>query len=206
MKMKPYLFLLIAFVGSLSGGFYIMVFAQAPTEAALPPTEAALPPTEAVLPLTEAALPPSDGALPPVEELALPPAEAQLEIPFVSFDIPLEYNPDEYRSPFDVPKQKIFFDAQGGSVLTQEDAALSEPILAYPLKEYSVTGILWGVKKPRAVLKSPSGKKYTITTGNRVGREGGVVWKIREKEIVFLMPSENGVLTQGTPEVLMMAN
>jgi Tfp pilus assembly protein PilP len=127
----------------------------------------------------------------------------------------LGYNPTQYRDPFSVPLSLQGKDPRTILETTieetsesseQEDTSVvtSNPYLAHYVKEYIISGILWGVKKPRAMVVAPSGQLLSIQTGMRLGREGGVVWAIREKEVVFLMPDRQGDLRKGTPLILRM--
>ncbi len=58
------------------------------------------------------------------------------------------------------------------------------PLQRYELGEFRLVGIIWGLKAPRALVEDSEGKGYTITLGTKIGRSGGVVIRISEKEIV----------------------
>ena len=62
------------------------------------------------------------------------------------------------------------------------------PFTRFLLREYQLQAILWNVQEPKAIYKSPSGELIKVKIGYRIGREGGVVWKIREKEVLILIP------------------
>ncbi len=62
------------------------------------------------------------------------------------------------------------------------------PFTQFLLREYQLQAILWNVKEPKAIYKSPNGELVKVKIGYRLGREGGVIWKIREKEVLSLIP------------------
>lgn len=64
----------------------------------------------------------------------------------------------------------------------------SGPFGSALLREYQLLGIVWNVKSPKALFKDPSGQLVKVQIGYKLGREGAVTWKIREKEVVFLIP------------------
>lgn len=161
-------------------------------------------------------------------DLPVPPAEAEVdevmdqatiqvitdqEIAELKREKEIDYSPEDFRDPFTLPKR---FMVQP-EVIAPEVVATpiaeapkqevsQDPLLAYPTRDYRVTAILWGVKKPRAVLIAPNGKAYKVYPSVRVGREGAVIWAIREKEVVFLTPDESGNYKKGTALVVQMRN
>lgn len=58
------------------------------------------------------------------------------------------------------------------------------PLQKWDLEKYRVVGILWDVKKPRAMLRDPDGTIYTVMQNSKVGRNNGSVIAIREGEVV----------------------
>lgn len=67
--------------------------------------------------------------------------------------------------------------------LRAKDLSALPPLQRYELGELKVVGILWTKKGPRALLEDAEGKGYSVTAGTRVGRSGGVVSRITEKEV-----------------------
>jgi len=133
------------------------------------------------------------------------------------FEYELGYKPEDYRDPFLPPTsikaptnpymqkgQNDFDDSSFDD--DSEGSASTTPYTSYYLKTYKISGILWGVSKPKAIVTAPSGQNLSIFIGTRLGREGGVVWAIREKEVVFLLPDRNGDYRNGTPMILRMRN
>jgi len=98
------------------------------------------------------------------------------------------YDPRGKRDPFlsfvrDVTQQR-----------GKTDLAALPPIQRYELGELKLVGVLWTKKGARALVEDAEGKGYSVTTGSRIGRSGGVVTRITEKE---LFVREEYVGTQG---------
>jgi len=66
----------------------------------------------------------------------------------------------------------------------KNDLAAVPPIQRYELGELKLVGILWTKKGAKALVEDAEGKGYSVTTGSRIGRAGGVVTRITEKELV----------------------
>jgi Tfp pilus assembly protein PilP len=58
------------------------------------------------------------------------------------------------------------------------------PLQRYELGEFRFVGIIWSPKVTRALVEDSEGKGYTVSLGTKIGRSGGVVTRITEKEIV----------------------
>lgn len=58
------------------------------------------------------------------------------------------------------------------------------PLQRNELGEFRFVGVIWSPKVTRALVEDSEGKGYTISVGTRIGRSGGVVTRITEKEIV----------------------
>lgn len=139
--------------------------------------------------------------------------EAINTISGLKIEVPLNYNPVDYRDPFAPPIKN-----DGTPLLNPENpytdnnqektaqTLSDDPLLVHFLKDYQVIGLIWGVKKPRAMVKLPTGRVVTISPGMRLGREGGVVRAIREKEVVFIVPDREGDYKKGSSVVLQMRN
>jgi type IV pilus assembly protein PilP len=70
-------------------------------------------------------------------------------------------------------------------VRAKEEAPL-EPIQKFELGALNLVGILWDVRTPRAIVKDPDGKIYTIVRNSKMGRHEGFVAAIREGEVVVI--------------------
>lgn len=61
-----------------------------------------------------------------------------------------------------------------------------EPLEYFEVDKIEVIALIWGVKKPRALVKDPSGGIHTIWLGQRIGPNQGKVISIREGELEVL--------------------
>jgi type IV pilus assembly protein PilP len=87
------------------------------------------------------------------------------------------YDPLGKRDPF------LSFVREGQQQRGKNDLAALPPIQRYELGELKLVGVLWTKKGPRALVEDAEGKGYSVTTGSRIGRAGGVVTRITEKEL-----------------------
>lgn len=87
------------------------------------------------------------------------------------------YDPRGKRDPF------VSFIREVTAQRGKNDLAVP-PIQRYELGELKLVGILWTKKGPMALVEDAEGKGYSVTTGSRIGRAGGVVTRITEKELV----------------------
>ncbi len=88
------------------------------------------------------------------------------------------YDPAGKRDPF-VP----FLKGEPRQRLKEELATLP-PLQRYDLGELKFVGVIWEKKGVRALVEDAEGKGYSVFVGSRIGRAGGVVTRITEKEIV----------------------
>jgi len=65
----------------------------------------------------------------------------------------------------------------------KEDLASLPPLQRYELGELKFVGVIWTRKGARALLEDAEGKGYSVTVGTRIGRSGGVVARITDREI-----------------------
>ena len=56
----------------------------------------------------------------------------------------------------------------------------------YDLDAFQVTTVLWNIKYPKALVKSPNNEVYEVEEGTKIGRNSGYVAKIREGEVVVV--------------------
>lgn len=123
-------------------------------------------------------------APPPVVEKTMPKeaakaSEAAQPVPVtVAKPAPVSfYNPAGKRDPF-VTFLKVREKDTGPAISSLP------PLQRYELGEFRLVGIIWGLKAPRALVEDSGGKGYAVTIGTKIGRSGGVVTRITEKEIV----------------------
>ncbi|GIL18050.1 MAG: hypothetical protein BroJett040_18010 [Oligoflexia bacterium] len=67
-----------------------------------------------------------------------------------------------------------------------------ESIVSHDLSALKLVGILWDVKEPKAMIRSPAGKVYMLRRNSKIGRSNGYVAAIREGEIVVVELSQDG--------------
>jgi type IV pilus assembly protein PilP len=65
-----------------------------------------------------------------------------------------------------------------------KDAAAVPPLQRYELGELKLVGILWTKTGAKALVEDAEGKGYSVVTGSRIGRSGGIVTRITEKEVI----------------------
>jgi type IV pilus assembly protein PilP len=62
------------------------------------------------------------------------------------------------------------------------------PLQRFDLDQLKVIGIIWNVRKPKAMIIDPSGAGHVIGPQSRIGRNNGYVQEIREGEIIVVEP------------------
>lgn len=93
-------------------------------------------------------------------------------VPYFSFD------PTGKRDPFKAPK---LYRKSKMSEIKEID-----PLQNWSLDSFKVTGIIWGVKTPKAVVVDPQGRSYVVKKNTLIGKNKGYVTVIREGEIVVV--------------------
>ncbi|PIR23928.1 MAG: hypothetical protein COV44_00515 [Deltaproteobacteria bacterium CG11_big_fil_rev_8_21_14_0_20_45_16] len=85
------------------------------------------------------------------------------------------YNPFGKRDPFE-----SYIQSAGGN-----DAPVSpNPLLNFDLSKFRLTGVVWGMANPRAIVLDGNGKGHIITQGTRIGRNRGKVMRILKDQVV----------------------
>ncbi len=64
------------------------------------------------------------------------------------------------------------------------DTASLPPLQRYDLGELKFVGVIWTKKGAMGLVEDAEGKGYSVTVGTRIGRSGGIVSRITEKEIL----------------------
>jgi type IV pilus assembly protein PilP len=84
------------------------------------------------------------------------------------------YNPIGKRDPF-----RTF-------IATAEDEEIRSPtpLQRYELEQYKLTGIVWGVDRPRALVEDPEGMGHVIELGTYIGKKWGKVTQITSNQLV----------------------
>ncbi len=83
------------------------------------------------------------------------------------------YNPAGKRDPF----KSYVPDVVKGSKITRT------PLELYGLDDLILTGIIWGLSDPRALIKAPDGYSYIVRADTKIGVNRGRISKITKKSI-----------------------
>ena len=143
------------------------------------------------------------GFLPAASATPTPPPAPKAEIPsgvgiFAGLLDPFDYDPRGRRDPF----------AQPVSEVPMTPGAVRGPLL--PLQEFEVaqlrlTGILWDVRHPKAMIKDPSGKLHIVGPNAKLGPHNGYIAVIREGELVVVETIEQEGRLVSTAQVVKIA-
>ncbi len=60
---------------------------------------------------------------------------------------------------------------------------LESPLERFDLSQLSVSAIMWGTDRPRALVTDPAGKGYIVSEGAAIGKNQGRVMKIHDNLI-----------------------
>lgn len=138
--------------------------------------------------------PPMDGGLP------MPPVVGGEDdgAPIMQIDPDYNYDPTGRRDPF-----KPYGTSQNTQMSVtptnpespEKPPAPTDPLQMYDISQFRLVGIIWQVKKPKAVVRDPVGKMHLIYRDTKIGRNNGFVASIREGEVLVVEPTigENGM-------------
>ena len=119
---------------------------------------------------------PRTGPVPPQPGAAsTAPTAAPTAVPQAVELVEYAYNPIGKRDPF-----RTFITSQ-----EEDDIASPTPLQRYEIEQYRLTGIVWGVDRPRALMEDPEGVGHVVELGTYVGRKWGKVTRIRADKIVI---------------------
>jgi type IV pilus assembly protein PilP len=69
----------------------------------------------------------------------------------------------------------------------REDAAdIDSPLEQFELGQLTISGVVWQADRRRALVLDPSGQAYVVKTGDRIGKNDGVVTEIGDSTLVVL--------------------
>ncbi|MRR05590.1 MAG: pilus assembly protein PilP [Deltaproteobacteria bacterium] len=79
------------------------------------------------------------------------------------------------------------------------------PILNYDLSQFSVKGIIIGLKQNSALIVDPTGKPYVVKAGMEIGRNDGKITKITTTyiEVFEQYRDESGKLRKNTTKLML---
>lgn len=66
-----------------------------------------------------------------------------------------------------------------------EDGRPLTPLQKYDLSQFRLSAVIVGKEEPMAMVVAPGGKAYTLKTGVKIGKNGGVVTKV-SPEVVYV--------------------
>lgn len=154
-----------------------------------PEANPVVPPPPPTSEVPSGAAAPEPSAVPPsapaAAEATPPPVPGSSSSEGSAFFLPKDgytYDPTGKRDPFKV--FKILRSAGGDRI--NADPESMEPLQRWDLDRLQVVGILWDVRKPRAMVRDPDGVVYTVTKNSKMGRNEGFVAVIREGELVVI--------------------
>ncbi len=68
-------------------------------------------------------------------------------------------------------------------LIVPEDTPLT-PLQNYDLSQLRLTGVIVGMKKPKAMISSPDGKNFIVELGTKIGKNNGVVVEINRDGVL----------------------
>lgn len=120
---------------------------------------------------------------PPVQNRSkgeiVPLSTGDIDALFAGFMDPYDYDPRGRRDPFVQPieDKPVSQGALHGPVL---------PLQRFELSELRLVGIIWDVRKPRAMIRDPKGETHIVGPNAKMGPRNGYIASIREGEIVVV--------------------
>ena len=141
-------------------------------------------------PLPNSALARPAGSAPPPAPAASPDADPALAAgPVAGFMDPFDYDPRGRRDPFVQPSVERPL-APGGA------HGPMLPLQRFDLGELKLTGVIWDVKRPRALIETPDKTTHVVGLNAKLGPKNGYIATIREGEIVVVeTEDQNGKLS-----------
>lgn len=111
----------------------------------------------------------------PKEGEAKPIADAKPVLADTTEAMSYTYNPFGKRDPF----RSFISEKVSGSKESKD------PLLNFDLNKFLLTGILWGITNPKAIVTDGEGRGHIISRGTRIGRNKGQVVRILKNEVII---------------------
>jgi type IV pilus assembly protein PilP len=70
--------------------------------------------------------------------------------------------------------------------LREDIADVESPLEQFELGQLTISGVVWQADRRRALVLDPSGQAYVVKTGDRIGKNDGVVTEIGDSALVVL--------------------
>ena len=70
--------------------------------------------------------------------------------------------------------------------LREDIADVESPLEQFELGQLSIAGVVWQADRRRALVLDPAGQAYVVKTGDRMGKNDGVVTEIGDSSVVVL--------------------
>ncbi|MFZ4403706.1 MAG: pilus assembly protein PilP [Pseudobdellovibrionaceae bacterium] len=91
------------------------------------------------------------------------------------------YDPTGKRDPF-----KPYRSLMKADIKDNKPVEITDPLQRWDIDKFKVVAVLWNVTNPRAMIRDPDGRLFSIAKNTRVGRNNGYVSQIREGEILIV--------------------
>ena len=70
--------------------------------------------------------------------------------------------------------------------LREDVADIESPLEQFELGQLTISGVVWQADRRRALVLDPAGQAYVVKTGDRIGKNDGVVTEIGDSTLVVL--------------------
>ena len=70
--------------------------------------------------------------------------------------------------------------------LRDDTIDVSSPLEEFELGQLTISGVVWQADRRRALVLDPSGQAYVVKTGDRIGKNDGVVTEIGDSSLLVL--------------------
>ncbi len=70
--------------------------------------------------------------------------------------------------------------------LSDDTADIASPLEEFELGQLTISGVVWQADRRRALVLDPSGQAYVVKTGDRIGKNDGVVTEISDASLLVL--------------------
>lgn len=112
---------------------------------------------------------------------------------------PFEYEQRGRRDPFvqPIPDKPVEMGNVHGPLL---------PLQKFELSQLALVGIIWDVKRPKAMIKDPTGITHVVGTNTKVGPHNGYIAVIREGEMVVVETQEQDGKLVSSAQVVKIAH